>query len=316
MDEKDIILDETTELTDEVVTIGNTEVIAEIETQESKDTLTEESAEVAQEVLFEDETLDNNETEVTVDEDTDEFSSDKKKKNLLDKSIIIATVIVGVVAVVLGALSLLRGIGVLYDPSVVGVWKANDESMTDGMDCYYIFDKDGTFTSTIDSVSSKGTWSEVTSTEETTATDESGEAVSTTTIQIVMGGYPYEYTYSVDGGAFKDRTLVLGELPFTEVKSAENNMTLDGEVKTSDELTGKWVNEANSYSYEFFTDGRCVMNQSDMIIIEGYYDITEEGSFNLIYEMYGENTESQIPYELNDNVLTMQGGLEFTKVEE
>ncbi len=315
MDEKEKVLEEVTEEVTDAIEQENI-----IETEESAEVIVEEEIEKIDEV----EELNEEEIEIEdidvveginpEDETIAEAETPVKKKKLLEKSIIISIIIVGVAVFVLLAGLVLKSAGIIYDNTVVGAWNIVIEDTEEETNYkeYFVFEKDGTFKLVADSITYLGTW------ESTQTQNEDGATVSEVTF--TYGGYySSTFNYEVSGKPFQDRTLTLYDDSYqynlVEVKSTASDNLKDVEVKVDNKLTGVWNNTENQITFMFDEDGNCSMNQYDAYLYEGVYAVGDEGTFAFNFSAYGELNTSDFTYSFDGDKLIIEE-LEFTRVED
>lgn len=294
MDEnKDKITEELTENEALTEDTQNAEQVAEELTEEAAQVeeavaeTAEETAEAAAETADNaEEAVDGAAEEVTeTAEDTAEAVTDEaalseieapKKKPMLQKTIVISLIIVCLAAVAAVV------IGLFFNNDVTGTWhlvrqvEVSSEAATSdeagnklNVDYYFTFNKDGSVTSTIGTVTGKGTY--------TMSKDENGNNVinmnmyDTLTQYFLNGDYTVEYSGNIFTGK---------KMKFTMADNAERNyefesasykapeLKREGEFEKNDELVGKWVYSTGEFNliYEFKEDGTAAYTEQAMTI--------------------------------------------------
>ena len=226
----------------------------------------EETAEAAAETADNaEEAVDGATEEVTeTAEDTAEAVTDEaalseieapKKKPMLQKTIVISLIIVCLAAIAAVV------IGLFFNNDVTGTWHLVRQ--------VEVSNKDGSVTSTIGTVTSKGTY--------TMSKDENGNNVinmnmyDTLTQYFLNGDYTVEYSGNIFTGK---------KMKFTMADNAERNyefesasykapeLKREGEFEKNDELVGKWVYSTGEFNliYEFKEDGTAAYTEQAMTI--------------------------------------------------
>ena len=195
---------------------------------------------------------------------------------MLQKTIVISLIIVCLAAIAAVV------IGLFFNNDVTGTWhlvrqvEVSSEAATSdeagnklNVDYYFTFNKDGSVTSTIGTVTGKGTY--------TMSKDENGNNVinmnmyDTLTQYFLNGDYTVEYSGNIFTGK---------KMKFTMADNAERNyefesasykapeLKREGEFEKNDELVGKWVYSTGEFNliYEFKEDGTAAYTEQAMTI--------------------------------------------------
>ena len=222
--------------------------------------------------------------------------SGKKKKSPVQKTIIIAAIIL-VVAVI--------GYFVFYAffaHSIVGDWSYTG---SDEFEYHYSFDKSGKVTMTLGTIEFAGEYS-------TTKTDEG----MNTTINLYYGEIGGDLSYTVSGskilgnqvltlkGGETDKVLTqTGKLNFKEI------LPVPEDHKVDESLIGEWEYTFEDYqvTYKFIfnNDGTMQINQNDSVIYNCVYS-AESGKITCKF-VTTEETEQEIEYSCDGTTLNIMG---------
>ena len=259
----------------------------------------------------------------------------QKSKPVVMKPILIAA---GIVLVVALAVIVIR---LFFNSSVEGTWHyvrevpmmaadaTSDEAVeTVNVDYYFTFEGNNKVTTTIGTITSKGTY-EITKNAE-------GKSAITMDLTDLITSYnflPYgEYDLSVSGNAFTGRKLVMStsqdESAAIEMESASYTapeITRENEFTPKEDIVGKWEFSQTGYnlSYDFSKDGKVQYNEHvtqtnpytgmEMTIdytISGIYDVTDNTI--TIHFIYTKDSSMDIVYILENNTMYING-FPFTK---
>ncbi len=271
---------------------------SEIEVENNENSDTDTVTEILEQDNFEVENLDSDFTE-TDDAETNLSDNSKKKNRVIQLPIIIAFVLVAVSAV---CLFVFKG---FFDKSVVGTWAetavsseaTGDEAQK--IEQYYTFESDGKMSLQTGTMTWVG--------EYTVTTSEEGKSQ----LNITMNQSQNIFDFDVSGNIFTGRTLTLTntyndysvKLGATSVKTPE--LKVDKDFKANDKLCGTWTYDQglSKMSYTFNNDGTVLVNQADMLFVEGVYTYTDK----LIEIKYYYDSEEtmDISYTVEDNALNL-----------
>ncbi len=237
------------------------------------------------------------------------------KKKKIQTPIIIAAIVL-VLALIGGAVFFL-----FFNNSVVGTWVEAESASADEASGgtgkalrYYTFEKDGTAKISLGTMQVVGTWSYAN--DDSSTTDQPGNTIN------VAISYFFTGTFKIDvqGNAITGKTLELegygSKIKFNSAKQPEANLKVSEKFDPKNEVVGKWKNSEQNVTYTFNEDGTCNLNQMDMLIIDGVYNVNKKtGKVDITYVEEKENTLN-IEYKTSADKKTITfSGLEYKKVE-
>lgn len=295
---------------------NNTPLENEQETATEENTLFEAQTEDEQEPEVEKTNTEESASPVTESDEETAPAVETKKKKKVQTPIIIAAIIL-VAAIIAG--------GVYYfffNNSVVGTWVESESASADEANSgdgsklrYYTFEKDGTAKISLGTMQVVGTWSYAN--EDSSTTDQPGNTIN------VAISYFFTGTFKIDvqGNAFTGKTLTLdgygSKIKFNSAKKPDANLKVSEKFDSNNEIVGKWKNSEQNVTYTFNPDGTCNLNQMDMLVIDGVYNVNKKkGTVDITYVEEKENTLN-IEYKTSsDKKKITFSGLEYKKVSE
>lgn len=236
---------------------------------------------------------------VSHDEEEESKTVKVKKKRILNTPIIIAICIVAVT--ILGFLAY----DVFFNSTIYGTWTFDDETATATDDeinpAYYTFNSDGTAYVTCGTVTFKGT----------ITMNESDNSKASIYIPSFIG--EQEFNIAVTGNKLMTRHLILSNDNVTGsfTSASEKKSTVDKyeDFALDEDIVDTWVDSYYGVSYTFNEDGTMIMNQSDMIVIEGVYTTDKENNKMTVKYVVSEEVESEMSYGYDkaNDVLVING---------
>lgn len=231
--------------------------------------------------------------------------TNSKKKFPLQVPVIIAAVLVACVALAFLVFKC------FFDTSIVGAWTMkNDEATADEASnednenlSYYVFDSENGCDFRIGTMTYSGTY--------TISADEDGN--NTVNMSILALNLNATFNYEVSGNIFTGRKLELSygddvdPYEFVSAKLVVPEIKPDKDFKANDKIVGEWNYYDGMYddTYTFNSDGMVKVNQSDMLIIDGTYTVTDD-KITVKYYADDEYT-TELSYTVDGDMMIING---------
>lgn len=232
-----------------------------------------------------------------------------KKKRFLQTPILIVLVLVTITLLSFFTYK------TFFNTSVVGTWTVVNPATADEVPresqettkkelekTYYSFEKDNTVNIYIGTMKAVGTYA-------ISENEQGTKEIEINTPTVFNGKFELE----VSGNELFGRNLILSSpeagfsITFESSGIQEKKLEKYENFKPNDKITGKWVYDDGfrQMSYEFYADGTAVINQSDTIIANSVYTVSDK---TLTIKYYAsEEAVMDISYEVKDNSLILNG---------